>query len=384
MVDQILFIESPDEQSVYRCVSGMPLNFVLSIDTFGNKAASESQGGASVTSFAFDFAKITNLTTINIPSSFLYGTARDIRVITLDYNSTIFGEPTFIVSAIIDAGIVNNYSLVEINGDYAFIDAEGAKTFNAVKQLKWEGRNSNFSSQLSRLLEYTTGKPIKQIESIAFNFNNYAIFALQSRWGFLYFVYDTMSEKWVAIDSLHCGKLKRVTFTDTALETKLYGINISDEVWWLYADTANKEVAILTTRAYASKTGRNYYEDNLKIQHKSESLRLGIKNGINSGTIFATEYVDKQRSSIDQSSPLKSVVSGINYPIQSPVTPNNAQLDEHKTFTWRDGLQGRKIHYVLKWDTDAVLSELQLTTIETSPDNAAPQSNQPIESTYGS
>jgi hypothetical protein len=384
VVDSILFIEAIDGQSIYRSVSGMPLNFMLNVDFNGDKQTTEAQGGADTTSFAFDFDKVTNITPSSTPSSFICATARTLRIISLDYNDTIFGEPTFSVAAVIDAGVSNQYSLVEINGDIAFVDYDGVKTFNAVLQLKYKGQNSNFSVPIMKLLKYANGKSIKQTEAIAFNFNNYSIFALQSIWGFLYFVYDTISNKWVALDSTFAGKITRVAITETTTESKLYAINNANELWWLYSNTAKRETAVLVTRPYSSKLDSNYYEDNLKVQHKSEQLKLAIKNGVNAGTISATEYVDEQLSSVKLDLPLNSMISGINYPVQVPVVPNNAKLKEHKTFVWRDGLQGRKLGYIIKWDNDATLSEIQLTTVENNPDSSAPQSQQSVTSTYGS
>jgi len=308
-------------------------------------------------------------------------TANTTRIITADYSNTIFGEPTFKVSAIITTGVVNQQSFMEVEGEYAFISSSGAVLFNAVQQLKWRGKNSNFSYPFTKWLQTQDEKTIKQYRSIIFSFDNYALFGMDSILGYLYFVFDSMQGKWVGVDATAAGIIEHVTITETPTELKMYATNSKNEVWQLYADAINRETAILNTRPFFSTEVEA--DKDAKVRHKSQHLIVTLKNGRQAGTMNAIEYADDKLSSIALSQTLQATVSAALYPVFCPVRPSSKQLDDTKTFTWRDGLQGKKLSYVLKWDTDAELHELQLTTTEYGPDTGPAQSQQSTQFTYG-
>src|ERR1041385_4857019 len=87
------FIVSKDRKSLYQSITGRPLDFMMNVDINGNKAPSELIGGAATTSFNFDFDEITCVQPVSIPDSFVYATRHLVRLITMDYTNTIFGEP---------------------------------------------------------------------------------------------------------------------------------------------------------------------------------------------------------------------------------------------------------------------------------------------------
>src|SRR6267142_72310 len=87
MFNQTLCMKSIDGKSMFRSVTGRPLDFMVNVDIFGNKQPSESVGGASSVAQAFDFDEITCLQVIDIPDCFVWGTRRTTRIVQADYNN---------------------------------------------------------------------------------------------------------------------------------------------------------------------------------------------------------------------------------------------------------------------------------------------------------
>src|SRR6266496_3876628 len=125
-INGILFGISPDKKKLYRSVSGRPLDFVVNIDINGNKG-----GDADTVSYAVSYDDINCIRPLN-SGELLVATGRTCFPIELNYNKTIFQEPTFLNQKPISAGVVNQESFIDILGDYAFIDFDGLRSFNAL------------------------------------------------------------------------------------------------------------------------------------------------------------------------------------------------------------------------------------------------------------
>ena len=359
--DDILFIVAADRKKIYRSVSGRPLDFMVIVDENGNKLASETQGGAEQVSFAFDYDDITNITSVNIPSSFIYGTANLVRVITIDYTRTIFGEPLFYVSAKIEAGIVNEDSVLENLGDVNFIDYENVKSFNAVEQLKVQGKNSIFSLQLATLVD-----GIVQLTPRCIAWDNYGLFDIQTKWGRACVVYDMLLQKWVAVDVTELDEVKQYTILTTETEKKLYAINTSDQLYQLFAGTTN--TAQLMTKSWS-------VEDN-ESEIKSELAKLIFEAGLTNGTVRLTEFMNGETAQRD-SHTLAAKVAGINYPVIPPVIPNNKQITNNESFDLSQGRLGTKVALHIQWDNDATLHEVQIR-LSTETDEVAVDQKQRV------
>lgn len=370
-LDGILFIVAPDGRSVYRSVTGRPLDFMVNVDTNGNKMPSESQGGATSVSFAFDFNEITCLVPVNTPSSFLYATAKNSRIITLDYARTIFGEPLFYVAANINAGVANQYAVTEVLGDYTFVDKEGVKAFNAVLQLKFKGRNTNFSLQVSKLLRPN----YKQQRPVCIQFNNYALYNLDTIFGNIFVVYDTLINKWVAFDITELSNVKQFAIVETDTESQLFAITTRDELWQMFA-SSTKETYMVRTKSFVS--------EDTSVEHKSQYLRPVFNGGTSDGEVTLVELVDEKESLQNRVTlPLTVVQGGVNYPVRPPVMPSTQSRVDNPQFTLTKGLTGKKISYILICATDATLVEYKIETSEVT--NRASQKQQTLanQNTYG-
>lgn len=358
-LNQKLFVVGRDGTYVMHSVSGRPVDFMVNVDIDGNKLPSETKGGAKTLAFSFDSDVITCIKSINIPDSFVYATKHITRVLTLDYQNTIFGEPRVRESAPIRAGVVNNESFCELLGDYAFIDAENVKSFNAVQQLKFSGRNSIFSLMLASLLH-----DIKQTEPACTVFNDYGLFYIKTSWGNAVAVYDTLRERWVSLDITEVDRVKQFAQTTTDTSTKLYCITRDNKLYSMYGGS-DIELAQLYTRAFQCDDPRN--------EHKTNILNLTLQSGTSDGEATVLELVDdmagqRLTQTLDESR------AGITFPIQFPILFADKNLTDGITYTLKDGAVGKKLAYIIMWNTDAKLQGYKLTTTEKSTDVSLKQS----------
>lgn len=368
-----LFIVSPNGQSVYQSVTGQPLNFMVNIDANGNKASvNEAEGGAATTSFAFDYNEITCLQPVNVADSFIYGTATNVRVITLNYDLTIFGEPLYTQSAIIDTGIIEQDALVEINGDYAFGNYEGLRDFNAVQQMKFEGRNTVFSRGVSKLF-----KGIRQTGVVAVSFDNYALFACTTVVGEVIVVFDSILGKWVGFDMFNIGKITGFAIVDLPTEAHLYVCTDTNKIYELYSSVADTSVPFLYTRAFSAIDGENANAEVPVTDIKSQKLDLIFTRGSSGGNATVTEVVDGvQCSTLEK--PIAITETEVPYVELPALQPLITTQGERITFNFSSTARGYKIAYVITWDTSASLQKIRLITTDINQRVAATQHSSAI------
>lgn len=257
-----LYIVSPDGKQIYHSVSGRPLDFVVPIDQNGVKiAASEADGGAPAVSYSVSYEPITCIHALNT-DSFFVSTRTASYAVTPNLNHTLFGEPTFGKTYLFSASVVNQHSFVDAGGDFVFIDTEGLRSFNAVKQLKNEGRNSAFSLKVAKLFE-----GVVQDVTAAIEFDNYVLFACKTIYGYGVVVYDNTSQKFVSLDLLaenkHTGyalgssvpAITQFTKIDSDTAHELYASTIDGRLLKLYSGN-NWSTAFIQTRAYSTHDPR--------------------------------------------------------------------------------------------------------------------------------
>lgn len=381
-VSSKLFVVAADKQSVYQSVTGQPLNFMMNIKKDGSKEPLESVGGADSTSFAFDYDQITCLQPVNITDSFIYSTNKTTRVISLNYNFTIFGEPLFAERAKISSGIINQEALVEISGDYAMGNYEGLRTFNAVQQVQFEGRNTVFSRGIAKLL-----KDIRQTNIVAMSYDNYCLFSVDTVCGPALAVFDSMTSQWSAIDLLDIGKVKECAIVDLPADVRMYVITETDKLYQLYSASAVAKQPYVYTRAFSS----NYANSSAGSQEfmtnsvppvteiKSQNVDLIFKQGTSNGTVYCTEFCDGI-SSKTLTKPIAEASVAVPYTLLPAIQPLIEPEGERITFNFKDAKRGFKLGYVISWDTDAVLMKLRVTTSDFSQTVANTQRNNVIAS----
>jgi hypothetical protein len=345
-----LYIVSRDKRAIYHSVTGRPLDFMVNIDVNGNKQTIEANGGASSVSFSFDYNEITCIIPTNLANTFLYATRSIVRLIQIDYSFTIFGEPRYKELSKITVGAVNDKSIAEILGDYIILDREAITSFNAVKQLNWEGRNSIFSKLVT-----TAYKGITQTNKVCvIPWNNYVLFSTQSTFGPIIAVFDTLSNQWVSFDITSAVRIKDFTILTLDDENILYVITHENQMFRMFGDDSSYEYCMLRTRGFAL--------DEVTDQ-KTQNLKLTFLGAEADARCRIIEYVDEVKSE-DKTLPIKRLDGGITFPVKPPVVMSNDKLVGTVTYELGRGLAGRKIHFIICWQNKAILKDIQIQTTQ--------------------
>lgn len=347
---------------VFRSVSGAPLNFVVSVDTNGNKLPTEALGGAVSTSFAFDFDPITAI----FPSTtaagvFILATSRNIYGVQPDLTNTIFAEPTFIKAFQLASGIVNQFSNADNLGDTVFTDFEAVKSFNAVAYVKFAGRNDPFSKNLSSLL---TG--IQQTFTCCFSFDNYIRFSLKTIFGNVIAIYDSLNKVWVGLDITKpsAAGIKMFAQADFLDVAYLGAGTLDNKIYLMEADKTDVEYGTAQLRAFVPGTfgiSGNFIPDMLDAEHKLNYARVAVSNEAEGGTMTVHAKIDEEKGQFDTKN-IEGKTAPIVFPIMWPITFDGAPRVQNLTFSLDQGAQGYKIIPTIMWKSNCKIEEFDIDT----------------------
>lgn len=370
----ILYVAAPDGFTIYRSVSGSPLNFMVNIDTDGNKLSSEALGGAASVSFAVDFDTINCIIpSTSEASTFLVCTSRFVYGMQPDFTSTIFGEPTFTKAFQVEAGVVNQFSVTDSNGDTPFIDFEGIKFFNATQQLKFEGDNDPFSKNISKVLVNVT-----QGICAATVFDNYNLFGINTNLGYVMAVYDNTLGKWVGFDinNATISGIKMFAQTVTASKHELSCCTQDNKIHLFYQDPDDKrECGTAVLRAFVSggySAYGTFVPNSLRAEHALRYCKVAITNGKQDGDITMIESVDEERGQLMKKE-VDGIVSAIAYPVFPPVIPASKDRVKNLIFPLDRGERGYKITPTIVWTSDLLLNVFEISSEDAVTENSQQQ-----------
>jgi hypothetical protein len=160
---------------------------------------------------------------------------------------------------------------VDILGDFAFIDAEGLRSFNAVRQLRNEGRNSAFSLKVAKLFE-----DIVQVGGAAISFDNYTFFSVKTIYGYGVLVFDGTLQKFVSLDLYQTdtdetlGQITHFSKIDTDTTHEVYAVTAQGGFYRLFTGAKYND-SFVQTKAFNTGT--------LDVEQKPMQLRT-LFNGI--------------------------------------------------------------------------------------------------------
>lgn len=350
----ILYLVSKDGKAIYRSVSGRPLDFMVNVTATGDKLDSEVEGGAATVSHAVSFEEITALSTLPTnDGSFFVASKKNSFIVTPNYDRLIFGEPTFSNTYLFPTGAMNNFCFVDILGDSAFIDFTGIRSFNAVLQLKNEGRNSSFSSRI-----YPLFKDIVQSICCAVNYDNYALFAVDTIYGPAIVVFDTITKSYVGLDIYpNVGSIKQFCEVQTEGNRHLFFISTDDKLYEAFSgETAECSL-------YA---GEWWCSNNPQFDQRPLRLRLQFNDVHEAGIVSATVYTDRKISPTGElrssNNPLVATSSVNSSTVTPPYTSASDKDAQSVTFDVGRSSQGWKIGAWIQWSVDASLTHISLTT----------------------
>lgn len=340
-MNAILIITAPDGLTFYRSVSGRPIDFGVNIDVNG-----QIGGDATTVSYAVSFNPITCLLPLNSGQLFV-GTTLGCFPIDFNYNLLVFGEPTFSNISGLVTGCVNQFSIQDILGDYAIVDVNALVSFNAVQQLKNEGRNVPFSLNISNLL---VGVSQDSNEVCTAILDNYLLVSCKTNYGNAFLVYDTINKVWVSIDILP-EAVKMLTVTNTQTGPRIFGI--SDTNCYEFYPTNGG-----STQAFVS-LGASITSD-CKKELKTQGIRCVFARSNNAAKATIREIVDESAGSV-VTLPLKDTQGGINYSVEYPVYFNSKPRINNLYFNFEQSKHtGWKIGAFVTWGNLAELTQVQI------------------------
>lgn len=371
-----LFVVSTDGTEIYHSVSGRPMDFVIPIDTSGNKInADETIGGAPATSYTVGYNEITALRVLNSEALFV-STLGGSYAVSLDYSFMVFGEPSFTKQFLFTANSVNQKSFIELLGDFAFLDPEGLRSFNAVMQSKNEARNSVFSLKVARLFKDVVQTANK---CAAVTFDDYALFACNTIYGHGILVYDILTQQFVSFDQLtddsnaNIGAVIEFAKVETNNRRELFAIThgtttSSGEPSYrcvkLFEGT-NYATAYVETRAFCTNDTR--------VEQKPQELRLLFNKIQRASAVTATQRVndeftpDSSAGSQTKTVPVQDI--SVKFPVTLPANWSGPKQIQNLLYNFQCGQQGWKVSYALKWTNGITLSNFQLQTQDITPMN---------------
>lgn len=277
----VLYIISSDGKKFLRSVTGRPLDFMVVVDTNANKLADEAAGDAFAIAHRVDFESITNISRINDTAGAIYVSTPKSSYLVRPADASIFGEPLFTNQFLFPTGALNQFSTVDILGDTAIVDANGIKTFNSIQQTQSEGKNSQFSRKINGLFEGIT-----QSTTCTYLYDNYALFAVRTIFGYGVLVYDTISQSFISFDILSIdGIIKQFAELKIAGQRRLFFITTANKLYEAYTSTSFERCKL-----YLGE----FCTRDPKIEQKLVEFKAVFINASEAGTVYATPYCDGQ------------------------------------------------------------------------------------------
>lgn len=410
----ILFITSKDFTTIYRSVSGRPLDFVINVtnilaantipDTWiytdpisGNDFTvsvppyTQSSGGAftagnvynpggdaTTTSYSVGVSGISCIRPLSTGGIFVSGSDANFAV-TLNQTPnapTIFGEYTFNRAFLFNGSCLNDRAIIDSIGDTRFVDLRGIRSFNAIQQLQNEGQNSVFSSSIQAAfgdLGDSANPEIVQdpTQAAAILFNNYEIYAVNTIFGSALAKYDTVNNCWVAFDLLQIANKPVKILAKIELTTsQLFAVTTDNSLYTLYAGEDYNPGLVRTIGVSAGLLYANY---DISLKHpKSEIKPINIRvinNKVqSSGTMTLTPYINNRLSLTG------SIKKTISYSPPTDVSSNVTDLPDVNTqlsnlyFNLTGREQGWKMFAMIQWNT-GVISQYSFELENLNPQN---------------
>jgi hypothetical protein len=347
LFNNVLFVVSADGSKIYRSVSGRPLDFVIAVDNDGDKVAD-----AEPLSHAVDSNEIKLLATLN-SDNLIVITAYAAYLVTPDYENLIYGEPRFRNTFLFTAGTINQFCWADLLGDFAFIDREGLKTFNAVLQTRNEGNNSVFSLSIAKIFDGI----VQDENACVGSFDNYTFFSVKTSYSpSSIVVYDTVKKVFCSIDLLSTQPIKQFATTYSASRQRFFGCT-SGKVYELYSpDSETPQTAVLFTREIDSRIADQGASDGL-YNIRGEAVRLIFEEGVEEGIVYMDELVNGGRTSGENySCTIAEASGGVSYPVVGPVMADLENGVVPVDFNKLIKPEGQKLGYILTWTGGAKLT----------------------------
>jgi len=335
-----LFIVGQEKSSgkwnrLYHSISGRPLDFTINVNQEGVPS-----GDADSVCHAVDYNDITAIRDLN-NSALLVATLYRVYTVEPDLSFVVFGEPAFINTPVVEAGIINQFAITESLGDYAFIDREGIKSFNAVRNFANEGRNSVFSLLISELFV-----GIVQSSGAAISWDNYSIFSVSVRDrdyepAYRLVVYDQLNNAYSSVDNIP-SQVVQFVVTTSPEENRLFCRTTDSKLLELYPNKDNYPEGLTYAECFIRTRG--YSAGDLAAKEKASFVWLLMNTTDIAGDGILQLYADD----VEDNDPI-----GFNI-------RDSSKKDRIPNRVY--GSEANEIQLELSWDNGAELVSLQMRT----------------------
>lgn len=358
----ILYIVSPDGKEIYHSVTGRPLDFVIAIDQNGDKLPALTSGKpeASRLSYRLDYATITCIKQIGAKprvtaegEGFFVSTSKRSWIVYPNFATTLFGEPVYSNQNLFSTGAINQFSFTDILGDSALITESGITSFNSILSVSNEGKNAPFHDKIFKIFELN-GEQILQQTTAAITSDNYAFLAVDTVYGPAILVYDTLRQKFAALDIYDEveGKIKQFAEIKYGGQRYLYFITTEGQLFEMFAGDT------LTAKVYPKEVMAKSAEEELIPRRVRISLDSIAENGSIAVTVFTDSKAGERMTDTFEATATPSESIPIAFPFGS------AEEDDVKvkTFTIDSPQKGDRIGLFVELTGQAEIHRIELIT----------------------
>lgn len=345
-LDGILFLISKDRKRIYRSVTGRPLDFMVNVDSNGDKEDLEVDGGADTVYYAVDNANITGIFPLSTNEFLVSTDAPATYIVVIDRDNTIFNEPRFTNRPLFSSSIVNQFSFTNIvGGDSLFITGNGIVSFNASRELNVESNSSVFSQKIDAAFER-----ILQSEEVnaVINFDGRVYFSVRTVYGNLIAVYDTHIKAWSCFISLAGVTIKQFAHT-VPFSNTLYGIGSDNKIYQFFSSIENLPPVVFTRKVTTNIA---------RIEQKISNVSCVINNTLVDGTILVTGYVDGNNCGTIEKAIRYKPIASVGDMVSYDVSTSNEEVENVNFQFVTKPLVGWKIGYKITWSGGGRLSQI--------------------------
>jgi len=355
----ILFVVSPDFNTIYRSVSGRPLDFVVNVPSglsTNNPYIMYGGGDATTTSTSVGVGGISCIRPLSSGGIFVSASGANFSLVpnTTPGAPTIFAEYTFIRTFLFNSFCLSDRATMDSIGDTRFIDLTGIRSFNAVQQYQNEGRNSPFSATIQSIFGPDQSTIVQDtLYSSCTLYNNYELYSVNTIKGKAIAKYDTINSCWVSFDINQTPNVRIKQFAPLQINVlALFCITEDDQVYQLYASQTETDSGAFRTIGVTSNI--LYANVNIKMNNPENEVKLLntriILNKITEDcTVGITRFTNNKVHEGDPNT--KSITFEEIEPYTDDYTlPDvNTQLT-NVVFPSPDAPQGWKVFSVITWN----------------------------------
>lgn len=349
--DGVLYMVDRDGISILRSVSGRPVDFMVIIDTNGQKLPSELAGGAKQVSYQVGFDQIIALGKTVTPGTFLVGTQRNVFQVSKNTATLLFGEPIYQTISTWEYPISGPFAFIPSKTDTYIIGQEGITCVTDLIATVQD--NQGIASPILGIFENIT-----QPSTVGgVNYKQYVLFLCETPFGRCIIAYNRILQIWEAYDTPtgFFGEMVQLSVSRVGNKQRVFALTSEGESLELYAHETETDLV----RFYPC----DHCPPNQKLQTILVGVNALVKSPTTDGTLAATWYVDEIPlcTQVLRKAIKNTVIAGF------PVRPNYQLLGGNNPIANR----GFRVGAEISWDTDAQLTavcyDLQYQTVDVSP-----------------